>query len=458
MSGDGIDVWLDVDGVTDRAWRGEFTRALENAGVRVGRGRDSPALVAFEAVSPGLYQVVRESSRSGAERVLAVAVRPGVLDSGETWRLLTAGASDVLVWSGPDVSVSGIVQRLRRWRNVDRLVSSALVRDNLVGESRAWRAVLRDVVEVAAFTDLSVLITGESGTGKELVARLIHSLDRRPGKGELVLVDCTTVVPSLAASELFGHEKGAFTGATTARDGACALADGGTLFLDEVGELPVDLQAELLRVVQEGAYKRVGSNTWRYSSFRLVCATNRDLWAEQANGRFRKDFYHRIAAWCCHLPSLRDRRADVVPLTAHFLRRALPTGQLVEIDPAVRELLTARDYPGNVRELRQLVFQIARRHVGTGPVTAGEVPPGERPVEPLPQEWPDADFEESIGRALAAGVGLKDIGTVARETAVALALREAGGNLQQAARALGVTDRALQLRRAGAVEGAARET
>jgi len=310
------------------------------------------------------------------------------------------------------------------------------------------------VVEMAAFTDLSVLITGASGTGKELVARLVHSLDRRPNKGELVLVDCTTVVPSLAASELFGHERGAFTGATAARDGACALADGGTLFLDEVGELPVDLQAELLRVVQEGAYKRVGSNTWRYSRFRLICATNRDLWAEQAQGRFRKDFYHRIAAWRCHLPSLGERRPDIGQLTEHFLRQALPSGQPVELDPAVRELLTARDYPGNVRELRQLVLQIARRHVGAGPVTAGEVPPAERPAAPLPQEWPDPEFEESIGRALAAGVGLKDIGTIARETAVSLALREADGNLQQAARALGVTDRALQLRRAGAVESA----
>jgi transcriptional regulator with AAA-type ATPase domain len=119
----------------------------------------------------------------------------------------------------------------------------------------------------------------------------------------------------------------------------------------------------------------------------------------------------------------------------------------------VRELLTSRDYPGNVRELRQLVYQIARRHVGSGPVTAGEVPPAERPSIPIPDEWPDAEFEESIGRALATGVGLKDIGTIARETAVALALRDAGGNLQQAARTLGVTDRALQLRRAGAAPG-----
>ena len=122
-----------------------------------------------------------------------------------------------------------------------------------------------------------MLVTGESGTGKERVAQLIHELDPRPNKGKLVVLDCSTVVPSLSGSEFFGHEKGAFTGAAAAREGAFELANGGTLFLDEVGELTVALQAELLRVIQEGTFKRVGSNMWRKSTFRLVCATNRDV-------------------------------------------------------------------------------------------------------------------------------------------------------------------------------------
>src|SRR5678816_4688946 len=143
------------------------------------------------------------------------------------------------------------------------------------------------------------LIAGESGTGKELVARLIHALDRREPKGPFVVLDCTTVSPELAGSEFFGHERGAFTTAVTAREGAFAMADGGTLFLDEVGELPLALQAELLRVIQERVYKRVGSNTWKQADFRLVCATNRDLAAEEAKGNFRLDLFHRIASSRC---------------------------------------------------------------------------------------------------------------------------------------------------------------
>src|SRR5678816_1272096 len=141
------------------------------------------------------------------------------------------------------------------------------------------------------------LIAGESGTGKELVARLIHALDRREPKGPFVVLDCTTVSPELAGSEFFGHERGAFTTAVTAREGAFAMADGGTLFLDEVGELPLTLQAELLRVIQERVYKRVGSNIWKQVNFRLICATNRNLLEEEARGAFRRDFYYRLAAW-----------------------------------------------------------------------------------------------------------------------------------------------------------------
>ena len=147
-------------------------------------------------------------------------------------------------------------------------------------------------------------------------------------------------MPSLSGSEFFGHEKGAFTGAAAARDGAFELADGGTLFLDEVGELPVTLQAELLRVIQEGTFKRVGSNTWRKSSFRLVCATNRDLAAEQAHGaRFRSDFFYRIAGCTLHLPSLRDRTEDILPLFRHFFRQAHPDREPPELYGPVRDLL-----------------------------------------------------------------------------------------------------------------------
>ena len=178
--------------------------------------------------------------------MLGIATAAGLLDGGGAWRLLREGVADVVAWDGPDA----VRARIDRWQTVDELVASPLVAEHLVGSSPAWRSVLRDVAEIAYFSDVDVLITGESGTGKELTAQLIHTLDR-PGKGDLVVVDCTTIVPSLSGSEFFGHERGAFTGAVSARDGAFALADGGTLFLDEVGELPLALQAELLRAVQE---------------------------------------------------------------------------------------------------------------------------------------------------------------------------------------------------------------
>src|SRR5262249_53288499 len=160
---------------------------------------------------------------------------------------------------------------------VREVLDSPLVRQNLVGESTAWKRFLSDVIEATLFSQASILLIGESGTGKELISRLIHTLDRRPDKKKLIIVDCTTIAPELSGSELFGHERGSYTKAIQSREGAVALANGGTLFLDEVGELPLNLQAELLRVLQEGTYKKVGSNSWQRSNFRLICATNKDL-------------------------------------------------------------------------------------------------------------------------------------------------------------------------------------
>ena len=150
-----------------------------------------------------------------------------------------------------------------------------------------------------------------------------------------MILDCSTVVPSLSGSEFFGHERGAFTGAIAPRTGAFELADGGTLFLDEVGELPVPLQAELLRAVQERTFKRVGSNVWRQASFRLLCATNRNLLQEQEEGRFRGDFYYRIAGWTVRLPSLSERTEDILPLFGHFYRQLRPGEPSPVLDRAV---------------------------------------------------------------------------------------------------------------------------
>ena len=445
--------WISSVGADDGLPMLAVEEALKCAGVTTSHldlaAPSGPGVLCFSAISQHLCERLRELSRNGIERVIAVAVSAPHLTNHDAWRLIQAGASDVLAWNSGATPATVIAARLERWAAIDTLLRSPLVQHNLVGRSSAWIAVLRQVVEVAHFTDASVLITGETGTGKELVARLIHSLDLRSDKRDLIVLDCTTIVPELSGSEFFGHERGAFTNAVAPRDGAFALADGGTLFLDEVGELPLELQAQLLRAVQEHVYKRVGSNTWHRTKFRLVCATNRDLLQEEARGQFRRDLYYRIAAWSCKLPALRERLDDVIPLVRHFMRQLRPDHEPPDLDEPVRQYLLTRDYPGNVRDLRQLVFRLMYHHVGPGPITIGDIPEDERPAAAFAAEdWHDAAFEQAIRQALAMDVGLKDLRRIVENIAVRIAIGDADGNLQRAATKLGVTDRALQIRRA----------
>ncbi|MFS0757502.1 sigma 54-interacting transcriptional regulator [Noviherbaspirillum sp. 1P10PC] len=363
------------------------------------------------------------------------------------WKLLAAGAADVYAWINEEDGLQEVVAaRLRRWWDLESLLVSAEARRRLVGNSRCWTRMLRHIVEAASLTQEAILITGESGTGKEMVARLIHEVDGRPDKTALVTVDCTTLTAELAGSELFGHERGAFTGAANPREGAVAQADGGTLFLDEVGELPLPLQAQLLRAIQERTYKRLGSNTWQHSHFRLVCATNRDLEAEVARGAFRGDLYYRMAGWTFTTPPLRERSEDILPLALHFLGEADPY-RVPIMDQAVSRFLLTRDYPGNVRDLRRIVLRLARRHAGPGPITAGDIPEDERPPGQQPRENTlDKCLEAAVREALDLGIGLKDLSHLVAQSAIHTALEREQGSLHRAAHRLGVTDRALQMR------------
>lgn len=406
-----------------------------------------PGVLLFDEVGENLCELLREASRNGKENILACCCT--ALPGKEAWRLVYAGASDALSCPEPEWAASEIIARLQRWEAVEHLITSAAVRDAVVGESPAWKAILRQVAEVAHFTEAPVLTLGESGTGKELIARLIHTLDSRSAKKNLITLDCSTIIPELSGSEFFGHERGAFTGAVSARDGAFALADGGTLFLDEVGELPESLQSQLLRVIQEHMFKRVGGNAWQRSSFRLVCATNRDLWAQVQHGQFRADLYFRLASFISRVPSLRERPEDILPLARRFLMEIGPDRETPELDTPVLEYLMKREYPGNVRDLKQLVARIYCRHTGQRLITVGCIPPGER-LAPSEEnsDWRDAGFDCALRKALAQGIGLKAISRAAEETAIRLAVGDAEGNLQRAARRLGVTDRILQMRRA----------
>lgn len=343
----------------------------------------------------------------------------------------------------PDDSAQRIASRLQHWVEVDSLLPT--MRQRLVGHSPAWTAVLQELIEVGRQADAPVLLTGESGTGKELAAGLVHELDPRPGKKALVVLDCTTIVPGLSGSEFFGHERGAFTDAVVSREGVFGAADRGTLFLDELGELPLNLQAELLRVTQEGLYKRVGSSMWRRTRFRLVCATNRDLRAEVARGRFRNDLYHRLAATTIRLPSLKERSEDIPDLARHFLAQMRPGEPSLDFDDLVLDVLCRRAYPGNARELRQLVGRIAGRHVGPGPLTAGDLPLDERPRDGQGRgDWRNGELAQGIGLALVHGAKLQEIKTVTKDLAYGRAIDDAGGDVARAALRLGVSKRALQ--------------
>jgi transcriptional regulator with GAF, ATPase, and Fis domain len=409
--------------------------------------RTCPGIIFFERFDETLRDWLRELSAGGRRRILVIGLTAASCTSDATWALLGSGASDVFAWQDAS-SGESVAARLERWVEVDSIAESDVVRNLLVGRSPKWLAIRNQLVEAARFTQAPVLISGESGTGKELAARLVHALDGRPAKRDLVVLDCSTLVPSLSGSEFFGHERGAFTGAVSARDGAFALAAGGTLFLDEIGELPLDLQTQLLRAVQEHTYKRVGGNVWRHTEFRLVCATNRDLPREVSAGTFRADLYYRIAGVCCHLPPLRERIEDVPVLAEHFLRELTAGGPTPSVDAAVLSWLLQREYQNNVRELRLVLARLLHRHAGTGPITVGDIPPDERPTAAASaHDWRSGAFVAGITRALAAGAGLKEIGRAAEDIAEQIAI-EQGGSVAAAAARLGVTDRALQLRRA----------
>lgn len=227
--------------------------------------------------------------------------------------------------------------------------------EGIVGVSSSLRSVLSEVSQVAP-TDSTVLITGETGTGKELIARAIHNRSRRSSR-PFVSVNCAAIPPSLIASELFGHEKGAFTGAVQRRQGRFELADGGTIFLDEIGELPLEIQVMLLRVLQEREFERLGSSRPIRVNVRIITATNRDLEAAIDDNKFRSDLYYRLNVFPIELPPLRARLEDIPILVEYFTHRLARRAakRINTISQKTLRLLQSHDWPGNVRELQNVV-------------------------------------------------------------------------------------------------------
>ncbi len=225
-------------------------------------------------------------------------------------------------------------------------------REGLIGRAPAFQAMLGLVARVGP-SEASVLLQGETGTGKELVARALHEGSAR-AQHPLVVVDCASLPETLFESELFGHERGAFTGAHAARAGLVEAASGGTLFLDEVGDIPLPIQVKLLRLLESGTYRRVGSTELRRADVRVVSATHRDLAAMVADGRFREDLYYRLATFPIGLPPLRERPGDLALLVPALLARVAP-GRPMELAPGALERLARHAFPGNVRELRNVL-------------------------------------------------------------------------------------------------------
>ena len=334
--------------------------------------------------------------------VLGVFRRVALTDACWAWLQALSDAAAVAVANARAFEEADALRRaleLERDYLREELRESGAFGD-ILGHSAALARVLREVDTVAA-TETNVLILGESGTGKELIARAIHQRSRRASKG-LVKVNCGSIPRELFESEFFGHVRGSFTGAIRDRVGRFQLADGGTLFLDEVGEIPLDLQVKLLRVLQEGEFERVGDDATRRVNVRVVAATNRDLQKEVAEHRFRLDLFYRLGVFPISVPPLRARREDIPDLIAHFVRQSCARLHVDVPRLPVRELDRARsyDWPGNVRELQNVVERaVILARGGTldlpMPAIASDIvaTPASSPME-LPEIVPEGRWRE----------------------------------------------------------------
>jgi len=321
---------------------------------------------------------------------------------------------------------------------------------DIIGDSPGLRKV-KQQIQLVAPTDAAVLVTGESGTGKELVARAVHDHSERKRR-PLIKLNCSAVPEGLYESELFGHVRGAFTGAFKDKPGRFELADGGTLFLDEVGDAPLAMQAKLLRVLQEKELERVGDTRTRKVNVRIIAATNRDLKKEVDAGRFREDLFYRLSVFPIEIPPLRQRRDDIPPLVEHFLRQSARrmNRPAMRISQAALSQLTAHDWPGNVRELQNTIeravilspggplrFDLAKSHATRDPVahSAHTVPPAvlltRKEMKRLERDCIAAALKQTGGKIFGPGgaaelLGMKPTTLASRITALKLN-RETGG-------------------------------
>jgi len=386
--------------------------------------------------------------KAQGQRVCVLNIGTDVLNADCKIRILKYGAEYVYERDFFIGTIDTLVDRLNRWVTIERLLNSPVITKRMVGKSIAAICMLRQVIEAALYSQNNILILGERGVGKEQIANIIHELDSRKEKGDFIILDCTTLKKELSGSELFGHERGSFTGADYARDGAVALANKGSFFLDEITELPVNLQAEFLRVVQEGSYKKVGSNIWRQSQFRLIAATNRNIQLSVDRGEFRSDLLDRIATTVIEIPGLNERKEDI-PLIIDFYLKKIFNSQLPTIETEVYEVLCNRNYAGNIRELKNEVHNICMRYSGNGPITLGDLSKASLDLPLLDDEtkwYEKTELIQLINQAIDEGYELKKIEEAIQSIATRITLQRVGKN-KDASRILGKSERWIQLQK-----------
>jgi DNA-binding NtrC family response regulator len=404
--------------------------------------------IVFDRVSDDVLDLVRGSSRGGV-RILAVGTSPKAVGDIGPWPLLDAGASDVVVRTDDASLADEVSARLSRWAEVERLVHSSEVRDALAGRTLAWTSLLREIVEVAHFSDASVLLIGESGTGKDVVARLIHELDPRPFKDEFVTIDCRAFGRTHDGEDLTRHLGGTSEEAKAPLFGETGLEtlgvrDAGTIFLDEVGSLPSSLRGSLLRNIEQRNRRPVGGMGTPMSNLRLICSTSEE--PSGPGSETGDDFWERITTRF-RLPPLREHRDDIPTIGEHLLRRLRRNGEEIQLDPALGAFLESREYPANVHDLLTLIRGISARHAGPGVVTVGSIPPDQRvEVGTVNHSWQRHDLERAVRLALDDGASLKTIGEAARDAAIRLALSDEGGDVARAAKRLRATTRTIASR------------
>ncbi len=385
-------------------------------------------VVILDLVMPGLsgIQVLEQLKQSHPESEVILLTGQGTIETAV--QAMKMGAYDFLTKPFPLAELEALIEKAyerRQLRKENVQLKAVLTRSQaepeIIGKSTAMQGVFR-LIERAGPTDKSILIQGESGTGKELVAKALQRASGRADK-PMVVINCAALPESLLESELFGHEKGAFTGAIAMKQGLFEVADGGTLFIDEIGELAGSLQAKLLRVLEDGSMRRVGSLKERRVDVRLLAATNRDMEKEVAEGRFREDLYYRINVMSLQLPPLRERHGDI-PL---LVKRILGTDWTME--PAAMQALEAYRWPGNVR---QLFNAVERAQIMSDDHCVR--------LEDLPREISSAcGAKPRVELSAADGDHLADI----QRAHILEVLKRERGNKARTARALGINRRSL---------------